>query len=328
MSKLVKPFRLPPMPSLSELVKLYKLRAIRQLSQNFLLDKNINDKIIRSAGIKKDSFVFEIGPGPGGLTRSAIEAGAKEIVVVEKDLRFMPGLQLLADAVTPTVNMKIFNGDAMTFPMGQHINRAYEVPWESDELPNANLIGNLPFNISTPLLFKLLLKVSDRNSVFACGRVPMTFLFQQEFGERMICPPGFKERSRVGIMTQAYCDVNIDFLIPNTAFVPPPKVNAACVTMIPLKKPRLKTKFEIVSKVVQAIFQFKNKNWIVGANTLYPKKYPEFLTRFNELCKVDQNKLPTDLDMIEIDQICSSYAQILDVFPELENYDHRISPHL
>lgn len=103
----------------------------------------------------------------------------------------------MADKVNPVVNMKIFQGDALTFPMGQHINRAYAKDWESDELPNAFLIGNLPFNIATPLLFKLLLKVSDRNGVFSCGRVPMTFMFQQEFGERMICPPGFKERSRV-----------------------------------------------------------------------------------------------------------------------------------
>ena len=93
--------------------------------------------------------------------------------------------------------MKIFHGDALTFSMGQQINRDYMTPWDQDELPNAHLIGNLPFNIATPLLFKLLLKISDRNSVFSCGRVPMTFLFQQEFGERMICPPDFKERSRV-----------------------------------------------------------------------------------------------------------------------------------
>lgn len=105
---------------------------------------------------------------------------------------------MLSDAVNPHVNMKIFNDDILQFKIGQHINKKdYEKPWESDELPNVFLMGNLPFNIATPLLFKLLLKVSDRNSIFVCGRVPMVFLFQQEFGERMICPPGFKERSRV-----------------------------------------------------------------------------------------------------------------------------------
>ena len=93
--------------------------------------------------------------------------------------------------------MEIFQGDALTFKMGKHMNQSYAVVWDSDNLPNAHLLGNLPFNIATPLLFKLLLKVSDRTSVFRHGRVPMTFMFQQEFGERMICPPGFKERSRV-----------------------------------------------------------------------------------------------------------------------------------
>ena len=107
-------------------------------------------------------------------------------------------LKLLSDAVSPHVNLKLFHSDALTFSMGGHIDKEkYKVPWSSDELPNAYLIGNLPFNISTPLLFKLLLKVSDQTGIFACGRIPMTFLFQQEFGERMICPTGFNQRSRV-----------------------------------------------------------------------------------------------------------------------------------
>lgn len=124
----------------------------------------------------------------------------------------------MADAVRPQgVELKIFHGDALNFPMGQYVNREYSKPWDETELPNIHLIGNLPFNISTPLLFKLLLKVSDQTSVFSCGRVPMTFLFQEEFGERMIAPPGYKQRSRVSVFCQAFCDVNIKFIIPSTA---------------------------------------------------------------------------------------------------------------
>ena len=107
--------------------------------------------------------------------------------------------------------MRIFHGDALTFPMGQHMDRSYSVDWEADELPNAYLVGNLPFSISTPLLFKLLLKCSDKNGVFAYGRVPMTFLFQQEFAERMICPPGFKERSRVFVYLFNYKSTSFFF---------------------------------------------------------------------------------------------------------------------
>ncbi len=106
---------------------------------------------------------------------------------------------MLSEAVEPLgVKMKLFHSDALTFPMGEHIEKAkFARPWDSDDLPDVNLIGNLPFNIATPLLFKLLTKVADRTSIFRCGRVPMTFMFQQEFGERMICPAGFHERARV-----------------------------------------------------------------------------------------------------------------------------------
>ena len=93
-TKIAQHFKLPSLPTLSDIVKIYKLSAIRDLSQNFLLDKNINNKIVKAAGVKPNSFVFEIGPGPGGLTRSCIEAGSTEIVVLEKDLRFMSGLQV------------------------------------------------------------------------------------------------------------------------------------------------------------------------------------------------------------------------------------------
>lgn len=323
-SQIIKSFKLPQMPTLSDLVKLYKLRAVRSLSQNFLLDKNINNKIIKSAGNFENSFVMEIGPGPGGLTRAAIEAGAKEIVVVEKDLRFMPGLQLLSDKVNPHVNLKLFHSDALTFPMGEHINKElYKKPWDSDEIPSAHLIGNLPFNISTPLLFKLLTKVSDQTGIFATGRIPMTFLFQEEFAERMICPPDFKQRSRVSVLCQYLCDVEVKFIIPNTAFVPSPKVNAAVVRMQPLKIPRIKCSFDIVSKVVKATFQFKHKNWHAGTRTLFPKKYPEFDAKFNTLCKVNPEKLPTELNMLEWNEICSSYNEIVNIFPELANYDYR-----
>ena len=105
---------------------------------------------------------------------------------------------MLSNSVSPNVQLKIFHSDALIFPMGAHIDKLkYKIPWESDELPNVRLMGNLPFNISTPLLFKLLLKVSDQSSIFDCGRVPMTFMFQEEFAHRMICPPGLSHRSRV-----------------------------------------------------------------------------------------------------------------------------------
>ena len=88
------PLRLPPLPSVREIIRLYKLRARKQLSQNFLLDANISRKIVRSAGNLAGADVCEVGPGPGGLTRCILQEGARQLTVIEKDPRFMPSLQV------------------------------------------------------------------------------------------------------------------------------------------------------------------------------------------------------------------------------------------
>ncbi|XDB53989.1 hypothetical protein AB1E18_007465 [Capra hircus] len=87
-------FRLPPLPTIREIIKLFRLQAVKQLSQNFLLDLRLTDKIIRKAGNLTNAYVYEVGPGPGGITRSILNAGVAELLVVEKDSRFIPGLQV------------------------------------------------------------------------------------------------------------------------------------------------------------------------------------------------------------------------------------------
>jgi len=94
--------RLPPLPSIRDLIKLYKLRAIKQLSQNFLMDERLTDKIVKAAGNIEGHHVLEVGPGPGSITRSILRKCPKQLIVVEKDYRFLPILELLAQACTDT----------------------------------------------------------------------------------------------------------------------------------------------------------------------------------------------------------------------------------
>lgn len=193
--------RLPPLPTTSELIRLFGLTAKQQLSQNFLLDLNITgtyespsvlvpdhllthhgpfqDKIARSSGSLRDSTVLEVGPGPGSLTRSILNAGAKRLIVVEKDRRFMPALETIKGAVQQD-RMTIYENDILKVDEKQLLEAAgaQKVAWAEE--PLVKIVGNLPFGIATELTLKWIHQVQKREGPFAFGRVPMVLLFQKE----------------------------------------------------------------------------------------------------------------------------------------------------
>ncbi|XP_003215825.1 dimethyladenosine transferase 1, mitochondrial isoform X1 [Anolis carolinensis] len=314
-------FRLPPLPTIGEVIKLFKLKAVKQLSQNFLLDLRLTDKIARSAGNLKDAHVCEVGPGPGGITRAILNAGVAELLLVEKDPRFIPGLQMLSEAAPGKV--RVVHGDILTYKLGQAFPNHLIKNWEDDP-PDIHIIGNLPFSVSTPLIIKWLENISKRDGPFRYGRTQLTLTFQKEVGERLTASTGTRQRSRLSIMSQYLCTVHKCFTIPGKAFVPKPDVDVTVVHFTPLVQPKIEQPFKLVEKVVQSVFQFRRKYCHHGIRILFPEATRlEKAEQMLMLADVDPTLRPTQLSMFHFKNLCDVYRKMCDEDPSLFAYNYR-----
>ena len=178
--------RLPPLPTVKDILRMYNISATKKLSQNFIMDPRLLDrfaKLCKPAG----KTVVEVGPGPGGITRSILGQGARRCIAIEKDDRFLPALQLLNEASGGRLD--VIHGDVMTLNMETMWPGSDQVDWHGPP-PDMEIIGNLPFNVSTPLIIRWLNAMSEQKNIWKFGRVPLTLTFQLEVAQRMAAPPG------------------------------------------------------------------------------------------------------------------------------------------
>ncbi|XP_067099172.1 dimethyladenosine transferase 1, mitochondrial [Osmerus mordax] len=314
-------FRLPPLPTIGEVIKLYNLRAEKQLSQNFLLDMKLTDKIVRQAGNLKEAHVCEVGPGPGGLTRSILNAGAADLLVVEKDTRFMPGLKLLSEAAPGKV--RIVHGDILNYRMDRGFPSSIIKEWE-DVPPDLHIIGNLPFSVSTPLIIKWLENISNRTGPFTYGRTRLTLTFQKEVAERLTASARSRQRSRLSIMAQYLCTVKSCFTIPGRAFIPKPEVDVGVVHFTPLARPQIEQPFKVVEKVVRNVFQFRRKHCRKGIEMLFPAAQRlELAEVMMREADVDPTVRPMELSIPQFRTLSDAYARLCTSDPALLTYDFR-----
>jgi 16S rRNA (adenine1518-N6/adenine1519-N6)-dimethyltransferase len=195
------------------------LWAKKSLGQHFLLDLNITRRIVRAAGDIAGQPVIEVGPGPGGLTRALLEAGADPLIAIEKDARFLPVLEPLVD--WSEGRLHFVHGDALKIGEAELISR-FAPPFAGEPAPKAaHIVSNLPYNVGTPLLVKWL-KAGP-------WRGPMTLMFQKEVAERICARPGADAYGRLAVLAQARCACAIAFTVPARAFTPPPRVDSAVV---------------------------------------------------------------------------------------------------
>ena len=229
---------LEALPPLRDEIAAAGLRASKALGQNFLLDLNLLDRIVRSIGLGPGDRVYEVGPGPGGLTRSLLKTGA-EVVAVERDSRAIPILQRLAAASDG--RLQVVEGDALT-------TDARALAGEG-----AHIAANLPYNIGTLLLTRWLTEAE-----WLPWWRSATLMFQKEVAERLVATPGNEAYGRLSVLAQLRTDVRIETLLPARAFTPAPKVDSAVVRLVP-KLPDEPFPLEVVERLTGAAFGQRRK---------------------------------------------------------------------
>lgn len=229
------------LPPLREVIKDLGLSAKKSLGQNFLLDMNLTAKIARASGPLQDEIIVEIGPGPGGLTRSLLEEGAKKVIVIEKDDRCLPALQQINEAYPERLH--IIQGDAL--------EQDFDALTEGQPY---RIAANLPYYISTEILCQLLIRSEGKPQWKS-----LTFMFQKEFAVRLASKENNKDYGRLSILAQSLCSVKILFDVHPSAFTPPPSIKSSVVRLEPLANCELPCKLQSLEKLTQATFSQRRK---------------------------------------------------------------------
>ena len=205
------------LPPLREVIAAHGLSAEKALGQNFLLDRQLLGRIARVPGSLDGARVYEVGPGPGGLTRALLETGA-QVVAVERDRRCYPALAEVTAAAPG--RLRVIEGDAL------------QVDEAAEAGAGAHIVANLPYNVGTALLVRWL--GAERWPPWWAS---LTLMFQKEVADRIVAQPDTSAYGRLAVLAQWRAVPRIAFAVHRSAFVPPPKVMSAVVHVVPADAP-------------------------------------------------------------------------------------------
>ncbi|HEX8839943.1 MAG TPA: 16S rRNA (adenine(1518)-N(6)/adenine(1519)-N(6))-dimethyltransferase RsmA, partial [Sphingomicrobium sp.] len=207
------------------------------LGQNFILDRQLLARIAAVPGPLTGERVYEVGPGPGGLTRALLEAGAS-VVAVERDRRCIPALDELQQLYT--YRLEVIEGDALKINEAERVGQG------------AHVVANLPYNVGTALLLKWL------GGDWKPWWRSLTLMFQKEVAERLVAQPGTDAYGRLSVAAQWRSTARIAMTVNRSAFVPPPKVTSAVVHIIPIDQPA-GVQARVIERLTEAAFGQRRK---------------------------------------------------------------------
>lgn len=229
-----------------EILKKYNFTFQKKYGQNFLIDTHVLDKIIRAAGIQKEDFVLEIGPGIGTMTQYLVQAAGK-VAAVEIDRALIP---ILEDTLSEYGNVRIINEDVLKMDLGKLAEE------ESGGRP-MKVVANLPYYITTPIIMGLFERHIPIESI--------TVMVQKEVADRMQAAPGTKDYGALSLAVQYYAEPYIAAFVPPNCFMPRPKVGSAVIRLNCHKKPPVWVKDEeLLFRIIRASFNQRRKTLANG----------------------------------------------------------------
>ena len=263
----------------------FKLRADKKLGQNFLIDENVVRQIVAAAELSEADTVLEVGPGIGTLTQGLAESKAR-VVAVELDTRLLP---VLATTLNGYDNVRVVHGDILKVNIMEEVGA-----------PSFKVCANLPYYITTPIIFALLEK-----------RLPMERLVamvQKEVAERMAAQPGGKEYGALSVAIQYYTEPEIAFIVPPTSFIPAPAVESAVIVC----KRRIKPPVEVCDeglffRVVKAAFSLRRKMLSNSLKNMGIKS--EQVAKWLERAGVDGKRRAETLSLEDFAKLTNSFNE-------------------
>ena len=263
----------------------FKLRADKKLGQNFLIDENVVRQIVAAAELSEADTVLEVGPGIGTLTQGLAESKAR-VVAVELDTRLLP---VLATTLNGYDNVRVVHGDILKVNIMEEVGA-----------PSFKVCANLPYYITTPIIFALLEK-----------RLPMERLVamvQKEVAERMAAQPGGKEYGALSVAIQYYTEPKIAFIVPPTSFIPAPAVDSAVIVCKRREKPPVEVCDEgLFFRVVKAAFSLRRKMLSNSLKNMGIKG--EQVAKWLELAGVDGKRRAETLSLEDFAKLTNSFNE-------------------
>lgn len=265
----------------------YHITANKNLGQNFLIDDEAVSGIVDSANVTKDDLIIEIGPGLGTLTKELLDRAGK-VICIELDKRM---IQILNDRFSMYNNFKVINDDVLKVDLKELISK--------EKIKSTKIVANLPYYITTPIIMKLL---EDRLDIET-----ITVMIQKEVADRLVTKPGTGDTGAITYAIYYYTEPKRVLEVPNSSFIPEPKVNSTVINLRVLKEPRVKVNNEEkLFEVIKTAFMQKRKTLLNALSNSNKYGTKEQIEKTLETLMIDSKIRPEKLSLEEYAKIAEN----------------------